>query len=376
MRRRLILIAAILVCTVWGTVTTAHARAATPTPTPTSSAPPLVTDPPGVGLGPSPILPTPSPGSVIAPTPGSTGGDNSPGFFDIVGHIKEAIDGWFSDLVTAALTPILDLLGATVLATPDVTGPGRVHDLWAMFAGIANGLFVLLALVGGVIVMTHETVQTRYSVKEIAPRLVLGVIASNTSLAIAGLAIQFTNAMSYAVLGQGDAGSATAALRQLILAPLANAGIFVVLLGVAVAVLAVFLLCSYLARIATVVLLIVAAPLALATHALPQTEGLARYWWRAFAACLGIQFAQSLVLVTAIRVLLDPNGGVFGSSLGNGLIDILVSLCLFWVLIKIPTWAGRIVRGGRGGGSATSVTTVAYVTKTAIRAAKVAAAAL
>ncbi len=370
MRRALAVVLVVLACSLTMGMNAQVVQAATPTPAP-SPTPPLVTSPPGVGLGPSPILPTPSPGAPVTGTSGATGGNNSPGFFDIVGHIEEAIDGWFTTVVTAALTPILNLLGSTVLTTPDVTGPGRVHELWVTFAGIANALFVLFALVGGVVVMTHETVQTRYSIKEVAPRLVFGVIAANASLAVAGLAIQFTNALSYAVLGSSTSGTATDALRQLVLAPLSNAGIFVVLLGIAVAVLAVFLLCSYLARIATVVLLVVAAPLALATHALPQTEGIARYWWRALAACLGIQFAQSLVLVTAVRVLLDPNGGVFTSSLGDGLVDMLVSLCLFWTLIKIPSWAGRFVRSGRSSGT-TNTQVVSTVVRTAIRAGKAA----
>jgi hypothetical protein len=39
-------------------------------------------------------------------------------------------------------------------------------------------------------------------------------------------------------------------------------------------------------RVALLILLVAAAPLALICHALPQTEGLARLWWRATAACL------------------------------------------------------------------------------------------
>jgi hypothetical protein len=41
--------------------------------------------------------------------------------------------------------------------------------------------------------------------------------------------------------------------------------------------------------------LIAVAPFALACHALPQTEGIARWWWRAFTAILAIQSAQAVV---------------------------------------------------------------------------------
>jgi hypothetical protein len=97
-------------------------------------------------------------------------------------------------------------------------------------------------------------------------------------------------------------------LRQLLLGSLADGGIFVVLLGGVVAVLAIVLLATYVVRPALVILLIVAGPICLVCHALPQTEGLARLWWRAFAGTVAVQVAQSLVLITALRVFLASAG--------------------------------------------------------------------
>ncbi len=246
---------------------------------------------------------------------------------------------------------MLDLLGTTVLATPDVTQPGRVSDLWGVAAGIANSLLVLLVVAGGVLVMTHETLQTRYSIKEIAPRIVVAAVAANASLTIAGIAIRFCNALAQAFLGQGvDPASAVATLRSLIEAPLASGGIFLVLLGLVIAVLAVVLLVVYIVRIALVVLLVAAAPLALICHAWPPVEDIASLWWRGFIALLAIQLGQSFVLVTALRVFFaSGSGATFGLFSGSGLVDLLVTLCLFWVLVKIPSWAGRAVFAGRGG---------------------------
>jgi hypothetical protein len=72
--------------------------------------------------------------------------------------------------------------------------------------------------------------------------------------------------------------------------------------GVVVTGLAVVLAASYVRRVAVLVALTVAAPLALACHGLPHTEAVARWWWRATAACLAIPVAQSLVLICAVRV--------------------------------------------------------------------------
>ncbi|WP_228830889.1 response regulator transcription factor, partial [Nocardia cyriacigeorgica] len=41
---------------------------------------------------------------------------------------------------------------------------------------------------------------------------------------------------------------------------------------------------------------------------MPGLDGIARWWWRSFAACLAIQVVQSLTLVTVLRVLLTPGG--------------------------------------------------------------------
>jgi len=182
---------------------------------------------------------------------------------------------------------VLDLLGTTILATPDVSGPGQVSALWSVSAGIADSLLVLLVLAGGALVMTHETLQTRYSIKEIAPRIVVAAVAANASLSIAGVAIRFSNALSQAFLGQGvDPATAMATMRGLIMAPLASGGIFLVLIGIVIAILAVVLLVVYIVRIVLVILLVAAAPLALICHAWPPIEdwhgsggaASSRYW--------------------------------------------------------------------------------------------------
>ncbi|MFI9389231.1 hypothetical protein ACIG5F_49200, partial [Kutzneria sp. NPDC052558] len=66
------------------------------------------------------------------------------------------------------------------------------------------------------------------------------------------------------------------------------------------------LLVTYVVRAVVTIMLVVAAPLCIACHALPQTDGVARWWWRSFAAVLAIQIAQALTLVVAIRVFLAP----------------------------------------------------------------------
>lgn len=294
-------------------------------------------------------VPEPSPAPQIGPSP-----EPDPGFFDVGGRIRQSINQWFADLVNAALDPVLDLLGRTVLSTPDFTEQSRVRELWGISAAMANSFFVILVIIAGALVMGHETVQTSYSVKEMAPRVVFGFVSANVSLLLAGLLIDAANGFSQAFLGQGvGPAEATGVIDVLVLAAMADGSIFFVLIGLVVAVMALLLLAVYVMRIAVVVILIAGAPVALACHALPQTEGLAQLWWRGLAAALGIQVAQSLVLITALRIFFGADGrSTLGLSVGGGLIDLLVITCLLWILLRIPIWASKAAFASRGSSTA------------------------
>ncbi len=296
--------------------------------------------------------PTPSP-SPSASDLGDVPLPDSSGFgFGIGDWINDQINSWFANLVALAIKPLLDLLAATLLATPDVSGSGRVFDLWKANALIANGGFVLLATLGAIAAMGHETVQTRYAVKEVLPRLFVAALAANTSFTICGKVIELANALSRALLGQDFDGrrAATTFLFRMI-----NPGqqqIFFILLALVTVVLLVVLLIAFVMRAALVLLLVVAAPLALACLALPYTDGLARFWWRAFTGLLLIQVTQSLTLILAVRVFFNQDGRLLlGVAPTGQLVNLVLTLCLLIILIRIPTWISRRIfaqTAGRG----------------------------
>lgn len=335
------------------------------TAAPSASSASTTVAPPGVALVPG----APGyPGGSLPPAGATTGtvqgaGQGGCGLLDVGCHVTSAINGWFTSVVKSALVPILQLLGHSVLATPDVTGPGRVADLWGAAAAIANTVVVLLVLAGGAVVMGHETVQTRYAAKDIAPRIVLAVVAANASLPVAGMAIALANSLSVALLGPGvQVGSATGALTAAVGGSVTSGAIVLVLMGLVVAVLGLVLLAVYVIRVALLVLLIAGAPLALVCHALPYTDGVARLWWRALAGLLAVQVAQTLVLITALRVFFAAGGrGALGLASSGGLVDLLVVICLLYVLVRIPSWVSRAVVAGTGRSASGTVRAVKTV---------------
>lgn len=305
--------------------------------------------------------PTPAPTPAPSPAPPDGGeqadGGQDPAWWDIGGRIRQAINDWFRGLVTSAINPVFGLIGRTLLATPDVEALDRVHQLWADNLVLANTVFVLFIVAGGLVVMSHETLQTRYTLKEIAPRVVVGFAAANASLTICERAIRVANALSAGLMGRGvDPDQAATTLTNLVISTVTGEGaFFLVLIALVAAVMGLVVLVTYVVRVALVILLTAAGPLALACHALPQTEGVAKLWWRAFAGCLAVQVGQSLTLITALRVFFTPGGanrGVFELPTTGGLVELLIVVCLLYILIRIPFWAGRVIfRGGQPPGA-------------------------
>lgn len=281
----------------------------------------------------------------VPPPPGADhSGGGSGGFFDIGGKVRDAIDSWFSRLAMAALNPALDLLGRTVFSTPNFTGEGRVRDLWQVSWAIANSIFVLFVVGAGALGMSHETLQTRFALKDLIPRLAVAFVTANGSLFVVGAAINLGNGVSQGLASQGI-GEASGALG-LVLTAMGSGGFFAIF-GLVVAVLALGVLGTYVGRLATMVVLVGGAPLFLVAHALPGADGLARLWWRALAGCLAVQMGQSLVLVTAVRVLFDADGRRTAGMPGGPLMDLLVVASLLWLMLKIPGYARGLILSPR-----------------------------
>jgi hypothetical protein len=262
------------------------------------------------------------------------------GLLDVGCDVSHAITGWFAGLVKSAINPLLALIGRTALSTPQPGSVAAVQTLWSTGLGIADACYGLLVLVGGIIVMTHETLQTSYSAKEIAPRIVIGFIGANLSMVLMTHAVDLANGLSAAFTAGGvSPASAATSLMNTLSSAIANNGIFLILLSLAGVILALVLAAVYVIRLMAVVLLAAAAPVCLALYALPQTAWAAAWWWRALTAALAIQVAQGLVMTAAVQVFFSPGWLPGGGALGQT----LITLCLLYILMRIPFWIARPV---------------------------------
>lgn len=268
------------------------------------------------------------------------------GLTDMTGCMAAGLNSVFGGLVEAALSPILKLLAATALSTPTIDQLPGIGELWQNSFGIVVAVYGLLILIGGIVVMSHESLQTRYSIKEIGPRIPVAFLASTLSLFFVDKLIRLANAFSAAVLGGGvNPPSLGDTLNQATTGALTG-GLFLILTAVVLVVVGIGLLLVYVVRVMLTVVLVISGPLFLMFHALPHTDPLARWWWKATTVVLAIQVGQSMVLIVAVKTLLS--GGVYLFTSFGAFGTMIGAIGLFIVLFKLPFWMFAAVKVGSG----------------------------
>jgi hypothetical protein len=264
------------------------------------------------------------------------------GFLDFTCQISQSITSWFASLVESAINPVLGIIGNDLLSTPQPGSFPAVTGMWGTSLSVADAAYVLFVLAGGILLMGYETVQVSTSAKEIAPRLFLGLAAANLSLIFISRAIDLGNGLASALAGQGaDPQSAGAALSTTIRNSISTGGIFIILLALVAVILALVLAVTYVLRLMGLILLTAVAPLALACYALPQTAWAARWWWRAMTALMVIPAAQALVMSAAVKVFFTT--AWVNTSISQYLLHMLITICLLYILMRIPFWISKPV---------------------------------
>ncbi|MEV0406624.1 hypothetical protein [Actinoallomurus sp. NPDC050550] len=273
-------------------------------------------------------------------------------------QLGSAIDTWFTGLAMMAIPPVMDLFGKTLLTTPELDSPpmARARSLWTASETIADTCFVVLVVIGGLLLMSGNAVAPETAAKDIVPRLLLAFVAANCSRLLVEQAIRFANGLARAFIDYGTANAdphgAAKLMEGWLVDNVTTLGMLSGLVTLVAVVLALFVVCGYIMRVTVTMLLVIAAPLALICHALPQTDGLARLWWRALTGMLAIQVAQSLVFATAVVVLSAKDGDklpLAGFPDQKGIVDLLLVVCLLYILARIPSWVSKAIwRGALG----------------------------
>lgn len=286
---------------------------------------------------------TPASNGTPAPQPAD-------GIFGFLPDPKQWATEVFNQVIVNVLRTVADALHSVVgsvlgsslnfiTQTPPAStyASSTVQSLWNVVRVIANAALALAALWGGITVIVHtQTGSPYHDVVELLPRLVLGALLANTSLAWGQLAIDLNNALCDAlgptILPAWDHANDASQLLVAVIALL----VYLVT--------ALLLLIQMLMRLALIDVLLVVAPLALLCWVLPQTQGWARLWSSTYFGAVFTQFVQVLALKLGAALVTE----LAGSDGSSPLLSFFLGVAVLALTLKIPGLLRHQVGDGLG----------------------------
>ena len=231
----------------------------------------------------------------------------------VVNGIKTGFIDPFLHVTPLKLSPAKAAKGASVGPTVD-----PIYNAWSSFKTLANILFVLifLAVIFGTVLNLDA-----YTVKKALPRLVIAAIAIQISYFLVAAAIDTGNILGAGLndlipkqtislshpkqdlIGLGAVGAAGAAIVVSAVIPAVAGLTAAVAIGALIAFLGIFAV--LILRQALILLLVVLSPIAIIAWVLPNTQSLAKMWFKNLIR---------LILLFPIIDLLFIAGGLFSAA--------------------------------------------------------------
>ncbi|RQX00932.1 hypothetical protein [Micromonospora inaquosa] len=271
----------------------------------------------------------------------------------MVNWLMNGLVDWLAERLQDLLGGLLAYLSSSMFLSPNVTVLPQVQTIATKSAYVVNTCFILAIIAAGIATMAGGSVEMRYSIKDLVPRLIVGLVASNFAVALSAALIEIANALSVSTVGTAapttDAVNAT---RTHVAAALSDEGTALVALVVGLLIVGLMfaLLGSWIVRIGVLIIWAGVAPVALACYATPWTQGAADLWWRTGIGCLATPTLQAIAFSTGVQLLIDPNSSlpVLIGLPGSDIINLMITAVLLWVTLKIPSMMRRYVthKGG------------------------------
>lgn len=273
--------------------------------------------------------------------------------FSIAGAMN-GIAAWLLQQIVDAFLAIVKVIEHALLVSPNVTGLPQVQALTGRSVLIVDAVFVLVFVAAGTLIMIGGgDERARYTLKDLLPRAIVGFVAAHFTPLLLSTLIRLANGVTAGLTSQElDSADGLQAMATQVKAAATNPAsplLTAILIGIITALLATtaFALVS---RFAGLLVLAAVAPIALALHALPQTDPVAKLWWQAVAGCLSIPILQAFTLQAGAWMLLDPQHmlPMLGLPADPGATaNLLIVIVLLWTTVRIPNLVGRYLATGQ-----------------------------
>jgi hypothetical protein len=259
----------------------------------------------------------------------------------MVNWLMNGLVSWLAEKVTDLLGGLLAFLTSSIFVSPDVTVLPQVQSIADKSALVVNACFILAIIAVGVATMVGDSVEMRYGIKDLIPRLVVGFVLSAFAVPLTAVLIDIANALTVSLTGTSAPTTEAISFVQSRIASAMtdeSAALLMAIIGLLIVVLMFMLAGTWLGRIGVLIILAGIAPVALACYATPWTQGAAELWWRTLLCSLATPTLQAVAFSVGINLLIDP-----GSNLpillglpGSDALNLLLVIVVLWVTIKIP----------------------------------------
>ena len=262
--------------------------------------------------------------------------------------LMDGLVSWLAEKVVDLLSGLLAILASSLFVSPDVTVLPQVKSIADKSALIVNACFILAIIAVGIATMTGDSIQMRYGLKELIPRLVVGFVLSAFSVPLTGELISIANALTVSMTGTtAPTTEAINFVKARIASAMSDEGsaLLVAIIGLLIVVLMFMLVGSWLTRIGVLLILAGVAPVALACYATPWTQGAADLWWRTTLGCLATPALQAVGFSAGIDLLINPNSNlpILLGLPGSDTLNLLLVVGVLWVTVKTPSMMSRFV---------------------------------
>ncbi len=246
----------------------------------------------------------------------------------------DAVSAFMQNIVESATKPIVDGILGYLATTPSLLSNQVVVNFWMVSLGIVDSLFVVVAALLGLQVMSADTFGfEEIELKQVLPRLGLFFLGANVSLFLADYVIVTCNALVLAVLNSTGGLSHSWIINAINIDALASgtAPLITLIFLIIFLIVAIVLLFMYITRLIFISLGAVLSPFIFLLWTIPKFSDFAEIAAKSYIVAVFMVFVHVVVIQLAASFLALPDQS------NNSLISIAVAIGLFLTLLKVPT---------------------------------------
>ena len=240
--------------------------------------------------------------------------------------IMSAIDGFLTNIVETAVSPIAGGILDMLQKTPGIVTNDAIFHFWLFIVAITNSLFALIIALIGFQFMSATTFGfEELELKKILPRIGLGFLGANTSIFLIDSIIKLNDALVSVVINQ--TGGADKIITQFL--PPVTAILFLNIIMLIFVILAIILLVFYITRLITIALGAVLSPIFFLLWTFPKFADFTEISTRVYLLTIFSTFVHAVILQLGAAFLVEG---------GDPFVSRLMAIGLVLVLLKsLPT---------------------------------------